>query len=521
MVTDHSVTYKRELTCQTVTAQAGAGHYSLRSPYKELTEVSATPQSPSVDDGPVRMSARDRALLFVLCGSIFLEGVDISMLGVALPAIKAELGMNPGELQWVVSAYVLAYGGFMLLGGRAADLLGRRKMFVFWLGVFVLFSGLGGLATDGWMLIASRAVTGLAAAFMTPAGLSLITTSFAEGPKRNRALLWYAGTAAGGFSLGLVVGGLLTALGWRWVFFAPVILAAAILVLAISLIERDQAPERKPGQKYDAFGAITMTLGAVGAVYTVVMAPEVPVGRTVLTAVVSLVLLAAFVVAEIRSKEPLVRLGIFRSASLVRANIATVLFAGSFFAFQFIAVLYMQDLRGWSALQTGVALLVIGMDSILAPTLTPKLVDKFGNHKVMFVGFIAALAAFALFLNIPADANYWTSMFPTMVLLGVSFTLVYGPLTIVAVEGIADEEQGLAGGIWNTSFQFGAALGLAVAASLNVAAGDEGLLEGFHDALVVPVVATAVAVLIVATGLGSKKTAAVPADEAASQPAVS
>ncbi|ONI84747.1 MFS transporter [Saccharothrix sp. ALI-22-I] len=467
------------------------------------------------------MSARARALLFVLCGSIFLEGVDISMLGVALPAIKADLGMAPGELQWVVSAYALAYGGFMLLGGRAADLLGRRKMFVFWLAVFVVFSGLGGLAGEGWMLITARAITGLAAAFMTPAGLSLITSSFAEGPLRNRALLWYAGTAAGGFSLGLVVGGLLTALGWRWVFFAPVILAVIILVMAVKLIERDEAPERVPGQKYDVFGAVTMTLGAVGLVYTVVVAPEVPVSETVLTAVISIALLVAFVIAERRSAEPLVRLGIFRSASLVRANIATVLFAGSFFGFQFIAVLYMQDLRDWTALETGVAMLVIGIDSVLAPTLTPKLVDKFGNPKVLFVGFIGALVAYALFLDIPADANYWTAMFPTMVLLGLAFTLVYGPLTIVAVEGVDDEEQGLAGGIWNTSFQFGAALGLALAASLSVAAGtaEGGLLEGFHSALMVPVIATAAAVVVVATGLFGKKPAVEPVAEPAAQPA--
>jgi MFS family permease len=447
------------------------------------------------------MTPRARALLFVLCGSIFLEGVDVSMLGVALPAIRADLGMAPGELQWVVSAYVLAYGGFMLLGGRAADLLGRRRMFVLWLTVFVVFSGLGGLATDGWMLITARAMTGLAAAFMTPAGLSLITTSFPEGPLRNRALLWYAGTAAGGFSLGLVVGGLLTALGWRWVFFVPVILAAVILVLAVRLIAHDEAPPRT-GQGYDVFGAITMTLGAVGVVYTVVVAPEVPPSETVLTAAISVALLVAFVIAERRSSAPLMRLGIFRSVNLVRANLATILFAGSFVGFQFITVLYLQDLRGWTALQTGLALLVIAIDSVLAPTLTPRLVDRFGNPKVLVAGFAVALVAYALFLGIPADADYWTAMFPTMVLLGVAFTLVYGTLTIVAVEGVADEEQGLAGGIWNTSFQFGGALGLGMAASLSV--GEAGLLEGFHQALVVPVIATAVGLLIVATGLVGK-----------------
>ena len=477
--------------------------------------MSTTPLSRPVTGDLSRMDGRARALLFVLCGSIFLEGVDISMLGVALPSIKADLGMSTGELQWVVSAYVLTYGGFMLLGGRAADLLGRRRMFILWLTVFLLFSGLGGFATEGWMLITARLITGLAAAFMTPAGLALITTSFPEGPLRNRALLWYAGTAAGGFSLGLVAGGLLTAIGWRWVFFAPVILAAIILMMAIKLIEDREVPDRTGG-RFDVVGALTITLGATGVVFTVVRLPEVPTGETVLTALVSAALLVVFVIIEHRSNAPLIRLGIFRSANLVRANVATMLFAGSFFGFQFITVLYLQDLRGWTPLQTGIALLVIGIDSVLAPTLTPKLVERFGSYKVTFVGTAFSVVAYALFLHISATADYWTGIFPTMLLLGLSFTLVYGPLTIVAVEGIADEEQGLAGGIWNTSFQFGAALGLAAATSLSVVAtaDDVTMLTGFHTAFVLPVVGAVLALLVTATGLTTKPPVT-PGDETA------
>jgi MFS family permease len=450
-----------------------------------------------------RMSGRARAVLFVLCGSIFLEGVDVSMLGVALPAIKADLGMSTGELQWVVSAYVLGYGGFMLLGGRAADLLGRRRMFVSWLAVFLVFSGLGGLATDGWMLIAARFVTGLAAAFMTPAGLSLITTSFPEGPLRNRALLWYAGTAAGGFSLGLVVGGLLTALGWRWVFFAPVLMAAAIFVTALRLVPSDTPAAGS--RRFDVAGAATLTTGMIGLVYTVVRLPDAPAAATASTLTVSVVLLAAFVVIERRSPAPLVRLGILRDIALVRANITTALFSGAFVGFQFITVLYLQDLRGWSAIETGLALLVVAIDAVLAPTLTPRLVARWGNQRVIVVGIAAAVVAYALFLSIPADAAYWTAMFPTMVLLGLAFTLVYGPLTIAATDGVADAEQGLAGGLWNTSFQFGAALGLAAATSLSV--GGDGLLAGFHHAFVLPVIAAALALLVMATGLRGRSRA--------------
>src|ERR671915_1246280 len=187
------------------------------------------------------------ALLLVLSGAIFLEGIDVSMMGVALPSIRAELGMSTSSLQWVVSAYVLGYGGFVLLGGRAADLLGRRRMLLLWLGVFIAFSGLGGLATEGWMLVLARFMTGVAAGFMAPAGLSIITTSFAAGKSRNRAVLIYSGTAAAGFSLGMVAGGLLTAIDWRWVFFAPVLVAAAILAAAVRIIPPDGGVRRTAG----------------------------------------------------------------------------------------------------------------------------------------------------------------------------------------------------------------------------------------------------------------------------------
>ena len=212
----------------------------------------------------------------------------------------------------MVSAYVLGYGGFVLLGGRAADLLGRRRMFLGWLVVFVAFSGLGGLATDGWVLVLARFVTA-AAAFLTPAGLSIITTTFAEGRRRNKALLVYAGTAAGGFSLGMVTGGLLTAADWRWVFFAPVLMASVILALAVRLIPRDGRPERTAAG-FDVTGAAVLTVAMVLLVYAVVSAPDVPVARTAVTLAAGLLLLAAFVAIERRSAAPLVRLGILRSA---------------------------------------------------------------------------------------------------------------------------------------------------------------------------------------------------------------
>jgi MFS family permease len=449
------------------------------------------------------MTARAWGLLLVLSGAIFLEGIDVSMMGVALPSIRAELGMSTSSLQWVVSAYVLGYGGFVLLGGRAADLLGRRRMFIGWLVVFVAFSGLGGLAEEGWVLIVARFVTGVAAAFLAPAGLSIITTMFAEGPVRNRAVLVYAGAAAGGFSLGMVTGGLLTALHWRWVFFAPVVVAAVILVAAVVLIPREERRERSTGG-FDIPGTLTLTGAMLLLVVTVVHAPEVAIGTTLATLAGAAVLLAAFVRIERRSAAPLVRLGILRSAPLLRANAGAVLLLASFMAFQFVAVLYLQELRGWSTVETGLALAVLGIDAVLAPTLTPVLVARFGNSRIVVAGMVFATLGYLLFLPVGPDWGF-LMMLPAFLALGLAFTLAYGTLTIAATDGVADEEQGLASGLLTTSFQFGAAVGLAVATAVIVVAttGDspQAVLEGYRAGLVVPLVAALLGTVLVATGL--------------------
>jgi MFS family permease len=450
-----------------------------------------------------RMTARAWGLLLVLSGAIFLEGIDVSMMGVALPSIRAELGMSTSSLQWVVSAYVLGYAGFVLLGGRAADLLGRRRMFLTWLVVFVAFSGLGGLATEGWVLVVARFVTGVAAAFLSPAGLSIITTTFAEGPVRNRAVLVYAGAGAGGFSLGMVVGGLLTAAHWRWVFFAPVVVAAALLVAAVVLVPKEERRDRTAGG-FDVAGTVTLTGAMMSLVLTVVHAPEVPLGTTLATSACAAVLLAAFVRIERRSSAPLVRLGILRSASLLRANAGAMLLVGSFMAFQFIAVLYLQELRGWSTVETGLALAVVGLDAVLAPTLTPLLVNRFGNRPVLVTGLALAVLAYLLFVPVGPDWSFWP-MLPAFLALGLAFTLAYGPLTIAATDGVADEEQGLASGLLTTSSQFGTALGLAVVTAVVVAStasdSPQAVLDGYRAGLVVPLAAAVLGTVLTATGL--------------------
>jgi MFS family permease len=452
-----------------------------------------------------RMTGQAWAVLLVLCGTVFLEGLDVSMMGVALPSMRSDLALSTSSLQWVVSAYVLGYGGFVLLGGRAADMFGRRRMFLLWLAVFIAFSGLGGLATEGWMLILARFVTGVSAGFLTPASLSIITTSFAAGHVRNRALLVYGGAGAGGFSLGMVVGGLLTTAGWRWVFFAPVLFASVLLALAHRVLV--DGGDRPTGSRrgFDVAGALTLTAGMLLVVLGVVRAPDVAGTVTTATLLAGAALLAAFVAVERRSAAPLVRLGILRSAPLVRADLGALLFVGSFIGFQFVAVLYMQELRGWSALETGLALLVAGIDAILAPTIVPGLVRRFGHRSLILAGMVVAAVAYTTFLPLGADWSY-ALMVPGLALLGVAFALAYGPLTIAATGGVDEAEQGLAGGLLNASTQFGGALVLAVVAAVNVAVtGDDptpaAMLDGYRAALVVPVVGVVLGIALTATGL--------------------
>jgi EmrB/QacA subfamily drug resistance transporter len=461
--------------------------------------VSAS-QSTTLDDGTGHLTGRAWGALLVLCGALFLDALDVSMTGVALPSIRTDLGMSTSSLQWVVSAYVLGYGGFLLLGGRAADLLGRRRMFLISLGVFVGASALAGLANDGALLVATRFIKGVSAGFTAPAGLSIITTSFAEGPARNKALSIYTATGATGFSLGLVFSGLLTEIGWRWVFLFPAPLALLVLLAAIRLVPEDRRGERST-RRFDVAGAIGVTAGMLILVFTLVEAPDAGwfSARTLAGFAAAAAILAAFVTHERRVPAPLVRLGILRSSTLVRANLGAMALLGGWFGFQFVVTLYMQQVRGWSALETGLAIFPGGLlVALLAPRVAP-LVERFGVSRLIGAGLASAGIGYALFLPIGLDSGYVAAMLPTFLLTGLGFGLAYGPLNIAATNGVAPEEQGLAGGLLNTSFQFGGALVLAVVTAVNNAnAGSggtpEALLDGFHAAIIVSLVVAALGV---------------------------
>jgi EmrB/QacA subfamily drug resistance transporter len=444
-------------------------------------------------------------LLVVLCGVLFLDGLDVSMVGVALPSINADLHLTTSQLQWIVSGYVLGYGGLLLLGGRTADLLGRRKTLLIALGVFTVASALGGLVDDGTLLVVTRFLKGAAAAFTAPAGLSIITTTFAEGPERNRALSIYTATGASGFSLGLVLGGVLTELGWRWTFLLPVPIALALLAVGSRVIPHDRGAALSR-RRFDVPGAVTLTTGMLLLVRTIVEAPDQgwASAQTIGAFALSAILLSLFVAIERRSPAPLVRLGILRSSSLVRANLGMMTMFGAYVGFQFVMTLYLQTLNGWSAIQTALAFLPAGLLVALLSTRIGPIVDRIGTARLVALGalsFAVGYTAIAL-RGIDIAPSYILELLPTMLLLGFGFALSFPSLNIAGTSGVGDHEQGLASGLVQTSFQVGGAIGLAVVSAIITgrAGGstDTGvILDAYRTSLVV-VTGVAIAGLVIA-----------------------
>ena len=436
-------------------------------------------------------SASVWTLLVVLCGVLFLDGLDVSMVGVALPSIQRELSLTTSQLQWVVSGYVLGYGGLLLLGGRAADLLGRRRVLLVALAIFTVASFVGGLSQDGTMLVATRFIKGAAAAFTAPAGLSIITTRFAEGPERNRALSIYTAVGASGFSLGLVLGGALTALGWRWIFFLPVPIALGLLVAGRRVLPHDVRGVVNR-RHFDIPGAVALTAGMLLLVRTVVVAPANGWGSaaTIGAFAGAAALLAVFVSIERRSSHPLIRLGILRTPSLLGANLGAAAMFGAYIGFQFVMTLYLQRLNGWSAIETALAFLPAGLLVAFGSTRIGPLVDRFGPPTIVAAGSLSGMLGYALALRINAIPDFAAVILPTMLLLGVMFMLNFPTLNIQATMGVGDHEQGLASGLVQTSFQVGGAFALAVVSAVVSSHGgspaDPGAaLDGFRSGIVV------------------------------------
>jgi MFS family permease len=427
-----------------------------------------------------RWSPRLWGVLIVLGGALCLDALDVSMVGVALPSIRTALSLSTSSLQWIVSGYVLGYGGLLLLGGRAADLLGRRRVFLAALAAFAVLSLLGGLTSVPGLLIGARFVKGVAAAFTAPAGMSLLTTTFPEGPMRNRAFSIYSVFGGSGFSLGLVLSGLLTAVNWRWTLLVPAPVALIVLAGGWWLIPRDA---REPGKaatarrSFDLPGALTVTGSMLLLVYTVVSAQQAgwASARTIGSFALVATGLAAFIAIESRSRDPLMPLRIFRSGALRRANIGAVTLFGSYVSFQFLATQYLQSLAGWSPISTALAFLPAGVMVAVLSVGVGGLLGRFGTGRLAAAAFVCLAVAYAVFLRAGVTPDYPAVMLPTMLLVGLAFGLGFSALSVAATDGMPNDEQGLAASLFQTSFQVGGALVLAVVTAV-VDAGGGGRL---------------------------------------------
>ena len=514
-------------------AQAASPSLSLRSPAAPPSRrpASAAPARPGVQPGvrpqePESPASGQRwsphlwAILIVLCGALFLDALDVSMVGVALPAIRADLGLSTSSLQWVISGYVLGYGGLLLLGGRAADLLGRRRVFLAALALFAVASLFGGLVSSVGLLIAARFIKGIAAAFTAPAGLSLLTTTFHEGPMRTRAISVYSAFGASGFSLGLVLSGLLTEVSWRLTLLVPAPVALITLIAAIRYIPRTPASREPRGsRRFDIPGAVTVTGAMLLLVYTVVSAQQAGWGsvRTVGSFVVVAALLSAFVVIERRSVDPLVPLGIFRSGPLTRANIGAMTLFGSYVSFQFLVTQYLQTLASWSAIATALAFLPAGVMVAVLSTRMGAIIGRFGTTRVSVLAFASLVAGYAVFLRVGVQPDYPAVILPAVILIGVAFGLGFSALSLAATDGVADAEQGLAASLFQTSFQVGGAIVLAVVTAVVDAGGAsqitsaQATLGAYRPALAVITLVSALGAVAAISGLRSTRRQARPA----------
>ena len=458
----------------------------------------------------------------VLCGALFLDALDISMIGVALPSIGSDLHMSAGSLQWIVSAYVLGYGGLLLLGGRAADLIGRRPIFLGAVAVFGLASLVSAFMTNDGALIALRLVKGVSAAFTVPAGLSIITTRFAEGPERSRALSIYTVCGASGFSSGLVFGGRAHRARLARHAARPGACRAAHRRRRMALIPR--APlSRLRLRQLDLAGAVMSTGSLLVLVYAVVDAPNRGWGSatTIGLLALSVVLMAAFVAVERTHSHPLVRLGILRSSALLHANLSGAVMAGAYFSFQFVVTLYVQNSLGWSPISMALAFLPAGVLVMASATRMGAVLERVDTARLIFGGLLAFVVAYLLFLRVQPGMNYANFLLPTMLLLGVGFALAFPSINAQATTGVAPHEQGLASGLVNTSIQVGGAIALAVITAIlgnRPAAGHGELLPGMANAIAVDVGIAALGLLATGAVLVAKARAARNAQASPSDP---
>jgi EmrB/QacA subfamily drug resistance transporter len=457
----------------------------------------------------MRHTTNPWVVLVLICLAQFMVILDATIVNVALPSIQNDLDLSEANLQWIINAYTLVFGGFLLLGGRLGDLLGRKRLFLIGLVVFTVASLLDGLAVNEGMLIGSRALQGLGAALISPAALSIISTIFAEGAERAKALGVWAAIAIGGSAVGLILGGVLTeSLSWPWIFFVNVPVGIAGFILSLRLIPESR--DENAHGSYDIAGAVTVTGGLMALVYAIVKAETDGWGSstTIGFFVFAIALLVSFVVIELRSAAPLVRLSIFRTRSLTTANIVMFLVSSGMFAMFFFNTLYIQRVLHYGPLKAGLAFLPFTAGIMISAGLASQFAPKVGVRLVAGIGMLVSAAGMLLLTQLPVDGTYVANVLPSILLSSLGMGAVFMPLTLVATTGLDDEDQGLASGLFNTSQQIGGALGLAIlstiAASKTAGAGGgddaAALVKGFHWAFAGGA-AFVIAALIVMLGL--------------------
>jgi EmrB/QacA subfamily drug resistance transporter len=406
-------------------------------------------------------------ILAVVATAFFMTILDVSIVNVALPSIGKDLNFSQENLQWVITAYAIAFGGFLLLGGRAADLLGRRRVFIVGVVVFTAASLVCGLAQSEGMLIASRAVQGFGGAIISPAALSIVMTSFEEGAERNKALGVWGALGGSGAAVGVLAGGILTDyLSWRWIFFVNVPVGIIVLLLTPRIV-----PESRPGgakRHYDALGAILVSAGLALLVYAISEAPKVGWGtaRTILLLIAAVALLVGFLVNERRIDDPLMPFHIFQVRTVAGANAVGFLLGAVIFANFFLLTLYVQDVLGYSPIKTGLTFLATAGTAVLAAGAAQALTTRFGAKPIIIIGLALLTGAMVWYSQIPEHGHYASDLLPGYLMVGVGIAFAFVPVSIAALAGVVEREAGLASGLINTSQQIGGAIGTAVASTV-------------------------------------------------------
>jgi EmrB/QacA subfamily drug resistance transporter len=416
----------------------------------------------------------------LLAVAFFMTVVDLTIVNVSLPTIGRDLHFSETNLQWVVTAYALTFGGFLLLGGRAADLLGRRRILMLGLGLFTAASLAAALATGAGFMVGARAVQGIGAAIMLPAALSIVMNMFQEGAERNKALGIWGGLGAGGATVGVIAGGLLTRYaGWEYIFYLNVPIGAGALLLAPRIVPESRLDAVR--RKFDAAGALAGTGGLVLLVDAISQAPQYGWGatRTIAVLAAAAVLLAAFLLIERRVTDPILPLSIFRLRTLTGANIAGLLLGGSFYPFIFVGTLYMQQVLHYSALQSGLAWLAASLTSIALAGLSQALVTRGGTRIVMAVGMTMIGVGAIWATQVPVHGHFLANLAGPMVVAGAGTAFAFIPISIAALAGVQEQQAGLASGLLNTSQQLGGAIGIAIASSV-AASHTQALLHAGH-----------------------------------------